>query len=187
MKLTLVFAALSVTFLTSCNSSTSETLIAKNQLGPLNPKTKVEKLDSILVKDSIAEFNIQSKFNRTKEIEVFNKNGEVSLIIEPNYQNDSIVTISEIQILDPSYETKKGLNINSNFKEIYENYKIDNIQNSISSIILSIDEIGAYIVIDKKHLPSELKFDSEIKIESNQIPDEAPLRYFWLKFDDQNS
>lgn len=183
MKLISLFSILSFVLFTSCSSSTSETLIDKNQLGPLNPDTKVDELSSILKKDSIAEFDLESRFNKTKEIEVFNNEGKISLIIEPNYQNDSIVTISEIQILDPKYETKKGLNVDSNFQAVYENYKLDNIQNSINSVILSIDEIGAYIVIDKKHLPSELKFDSDIKIEANQIPNEAPLRYFWLRFD----
>lgn len=184
MKLLSLFSILFFVLFSSCNSSTSDTLIAKNQLGLIKPSTKVDELSSVLEKDSVTEFDIKSRFNKTKEIKVYNKAGDVSLIIEPSYLNDTIVTINEIQILDPKYKTKKGLNIESNFKTIYENYKIDNIQNSINSVILSIDEIGAYIVIDKKHLPSELRFDSDIKIEANQIPNDAPLRYFWLKFDD---
>lgn len=171
----------------SCNNSNSETLIAKNQLGLIKPDTKIRELDIILENDSVADFNTESKLMKVKEIEVYNKSGDVSLIIEPKYLNDSVVAVREIQILDPRYKTKKGLNINSNFKTIYENYKIDNIQNSINSVILSIDELGAYIVIDKKHLPSELRFDSDIKIEANQIPNEAPLKYFWLRFEDSTS
>lgn len=184
MKLISLFSILFLVLFTSCSSSTSDTLIAKNQLGLIKPSTKVEELSTILDKDSVAEFDIESRFNKTKEIEVFNKEGRISLVIEPNYQNDSIVTVSEIQILDPKYKTKKGLNVDSDFQAIYENYKINNIQNSINSVILNINEIGAYIVIDKKHLPSELRFDSDLKIEANQIPNEAPIRYFWLRFDD---
>lgn len=184
MKSISLFSVLLLILFTSCSSSTSETLIAKNQLGLIKPDTQIHELSSILEKDSVADFDIESRFNKTKEIEVFNKEGGISLIIEPNYLNDSIITISEIQILDPKYKTKKGLTVESNFKAIYENYKIDNIQNSINSVILSIDEIGAYIVIDKKHLPSQLRFDSDTKIEANQIPNDAPLRYFWLRFDD---
>ncbi|SDG69559.1 hypothetical protein [Psychroflexus sediminis] len=170
--------------LMGCSNSTSETLIAKNQLGLLRPSTQINEISSILEKDSIGEFNLKSRINTTNEIEVFTKEGEVSLIIEPNYQGDSLVTISEIQILDPKYKTREGLTIQSDFKTIYENYKINNIQNTINSVILSIDEIGAYIVIDKKHLPSKLKFDSEIKIEANQIPGKAPFKYFWLRFEE---
>lgn len=185
MKPIYFLSALALVLLaTSCQNSTSETLIAKNQLGLLDPSTKVDELSSLLEKDSVAEFDTASRINRVKEIEVFNDQGKLSILVEPHYQNDSLVTISEIQVLDPRYKTKKGLSIDSDFKTIYENYKINNIQNSINSIILTIDEIGAYIVIDKKHLPSEIKFDSEVKIEANQIPDEAPLRYFWLKFED---
>lgn len=183
MKLIPLFSILSLILFTSCNSSSSETLIAKNQLGLLNPETKIDELSLVLKKDSVAEFDLKSSFNTTNEIEIFNKEGEISLIIEPNYQSDSLITISEIQILDPKYQTKKGLTIDSSFKTIYKNYKIDNIQNSINSVILSIDEIGAYLVIDKKHLPSKLRFDSETKIEANQIPNEAPLKYFWLRFE----
>ncbi|MBZ9620302.1 hypothetical protein [Psychroflexus lacisalsi] len=186
MKLIPVTSIFLLILSTSCNTSDSETIIAKNKLGLLSPSTKVNEVSTILVNDSIAEFDLESKFNKVSEIEVFNKEGNISLVIEPNYQNDSLVTINEVQILDPKYRTKKGLSIDSNFKTIYENYKIDNIQNSINSVILSINEIGAYIVIDKKHLPSKLKFDSEIKIEANQIPDEAPFKYFWIRFEEPN-
>jgi hypothetical protein len=186
MKRLSLFSVLMLLLITSCSSSTSETLIAKNQLGLLNPDTQIEELSAVLKNDSIAEYDLESKFDKTSEIEVFNKEGKVSIIIEPKHVNDSTMTINEIQILDPKYETKKGLSVNSTFKTIYENYKIDNIQNSINSVIISIDEIGAYVVIDKKHLPSKLRFDSDIKIQANQIPNEAPLRYFWLRFDNSN-
>ncbi|MFO7746132.1 MAG: hypothetical protein R6V36_12205 [Psychroflexus sp.] len=184
MKFIQVISILLIIITTSCDSSNSETIIAKNRLGLLTPTTQVNEINTILINDSIAEFDLESRLNRVNEIEVFNKEGKVSIVIEPNYQNDSLFTINEIQILDPKYKTKKGLSVDSNFKTIYENYKIDNIQNSINSVILSIDEIGAYIVIDKKHLPSKLKFDSEVKIEANQIPNEAPFKYFWLRFEE---
>ncbi|NEV93798.1 DUF1131 domain-containing protein [Psychroflexus sp. YR1-1] len=184
MKLIPFLSVLCLVVFTSCNQSTSETRIAKNQLGLLNPKTQISELNAILERDSVAEFDLRSNLGTTKEIEIYNEQGDLSLIIEPNYQGDSLVTISEIQILDPKYKTDKGLTIESPFKMIYENYKIDNIQNSINSVILSINEIGVYLVIDKKHLPSKLRFDSEIKIEANQIPDGAPFKYFWLRFDE---
>jgi hypothetical protein len=187
MKLIRIFLIALIASFIGCNTPASDTLIAKNQLGLITPNTNVLDLNSILSQDSIAEFDIDSKFNRTREIEVFNNDGRISLVIEPNYKTDSIVTINEIQILDPRYKTKKGLNVESDYQTIYKNYKINNIQNSINSVILSIDEIGAYIVIDKKHLPSEIRFDPDLKIEANQIPDDAPLRYFWLRFDDTSS
>lgn len=185
MKIISLLSMMLLLVLTSCDTSTSDTLIAKNQLGLLDRSTRIDELNSILENDSIAEFDLESR-NRTQEIEVFDSNSKVSLVIEPNYKNGSLVTISEIQILDSKYKTKKGLGIDGTFKTVYENYKISNIQNSINSIIINIEELGAYIVIDKKHLPSELRFDSELKIEANQIPDDAPFRYFWLRFEDSN-
>jgi hypothetical protein len=184
MKPLPLFSSLLLILLTSCNDTTSKMLISKNKLGSLTPKTEIKDLKTILETDSIADFDIKSRLVKTEEIKVFNSQGTLSLVIEPKFKSDSLVTIDEIQILDSRYKTDKGLSIDSQFKVIYKNYKIDNIQNSINSVILNITEIGAYIVIDKKHLPSELRFDSEIKIEANQIPSEAPLKYFWLKFED---
>lgn len=174
---------LSLWFIVSCTDPNSKTRIAKNQLGALTPETPLKELSVLLEQDSVAAFNPESNSRGVDEVEVFNQEGHLSLIIEPNFKNDSIITIDEIQILDPKYKTKKGLSIDSKFKTIYENYKLDNIQNSINSVIISINEIGAYIVIDKKHLPSELRYDSEAKIEANQIPDDAPIKYFWLRFE----
>jgi len=184
MKLLSLFGSLLLVLLVSCDGSTSKTLINKNQLGQLTPKTEIKDLGTILETDSIAVFDIETRFGKTEEIEIFDSEGKISLIVEPKFKSDTLVTIDEIQILDTRYKTEKGLGIDSNFKVIYKNYKINNIQNSINSVILNINAIGAYIVIDKKHLPSELRFDSEIKIEANQIPDEAPIKYFWLKFKD---
>ncbi len=187
MKFLRLFCILFIASLSSCTNSASDTLIARNQLGLLTEHTSILELSSILVKDSIPKIEDPSQLKRISEIEVFNQEGRISLIIEPKYSNDTTATINEIQILDPKYKTKKGVNIDSTFKSIYENYKITNIQNTINSVIISISEIGAYLVIDKKHLPSELRFDSELKIEANQIPDDAPLKYFWLKFDKSES
>jgi len=184
MKTLSLFSALLLIICSSCTHKVSETLIAKNQLGLITPETKISELSSILVSDSIPELNEDNDLLPDSVIDVYNETGELSLIIEPDYLSDSLVTIDEIRILDSKYKTKKGLSIDSNFKMIYENYKIDNIQNSINNVILSIHDLGAYIVIDKKHLPSEIRFDTEVKIEANQIPNEAPIRYFWLRFED---
>jgi hypothetical protein len=187
MKALSLFSIIFLLICSSCSNTASDTLIAKNKLGMISPETTISELSIVLKSDSIPQLEAITDFKTTTEIEVYNQSGELSLIIEPNYQNDSLITVDEIQILDSKYKTQKGLSIDSRFKTIYENYKIDNIQNSINSVILSIHELGAYIVIDKKHLPSELKFDSEVKIEANQIPNEAPIKYFWLRFDEKSA
>ncbi|MFN2261709.1 MAG: hypothetical protein ABR595_06560 [Psychroflexus sp.] len=165
----------------ACSNSEKNNLIAKNKLGLIDQNTKISELKGILAEDSLSQKEAD-RFNRNQDLEVYSSKDSLILVIEPRVYNDSTSTIKEIQVLGSRFKSESGLSSQSKFGEIYENYKISNIQNSINSIILTIEDIGAYIVIDKKHLPSELRFDNDAKIESNQIPDDAPVKYFWLRF-----
>jgi len=62
----------------SCDGSTSKTLINKNQLGQLRPKTEIKDLGTILKTDSIADFDMEARFGKTEEIEIFDSEGKIS-------------------------------------------------------------------------------------------------------------
>ncbi|WP_127844309.1 hypothetical protein [Psychroflexus aestuariivivens] len=170
-----------VLLLIACSNSESNNRIAKNTLGQVDQNTAIYELKGILVEDSLHQQE-PDRFNRNQDLEVYNSRDSLILLIEPRVYNDSTSTIKEIQILGGRFKTETGLSSQSKYGEIYKNHKISNIQNSINSVILTLEDLGAYIVIDKKHLPSELRFDNEAKIEANQIPNDAPIKYFWLRF-----
>ena len=107
MKLLSLFGSLLLVLLVSCDGSSSKTLIIKNQLGQLTPKTEIKDLGTILETDSIAVFDIETRFGKTEEIEIFDSEGKVSLIVEPKFKSDTLVTIDEIQILDTRYKNRK--------------------------------------------------------------------------------
>jgi len=166
---------------TACSKSSKNDLIAKNQLGLVDQNTKMSELKGIFANDSLHQ-QTPDRFSQAQDLEVYSSKDSLILVIEPRVYNDTTSTIKEIQIVGSRFQTSSGLNSRSTFGEIYKNHKISNIQNSINSVILTIEDIGAYIVIDKTHLPSELRFDNEAKIEANQIPNDAPIKYFWLRF-----
>lgn len=171
----------SILLLISCSNSGKNNLIAKNTLGLVDQNTKISELKGIFAEDSLHQQE-PDRFNRNQDLEIYSSKDSLILVVEPRVYNDSTSTIKEIQVLGSRFKTETGLSSLSTFGEIYKNHKISNIQNSINSVILTLEDIGAYIVIDKKHLPSELRFDNEAKIEANQIPDDAPIKYFWLRF-----
>jgi len=53
----------------------------------------------------------------------------------------------------------------------------------LSAAVIFVDSIQASITIDKKELPSELKFNTDIKIKSSQIPDSAKIKHFLINWD----
>ena len=80
------------------------------------------------------------------------------------------------------FKTAKGLNTKSTFKSIKDNYKISSIQNTLRNIMISVNEMNVFFTIDKNELPSELRFDMNLKIEEVQIPDEAKIKGFFMQW-----
>ena len=83
--------------------------------------------------------------------------------------------------MDPRFTTEKGINLNSPFKDINLNYRINKVETSLLSATLYIDELNATIALDKADLGVSQFSREEIKIE--QIPDMAKIKYFTIWFD----
>lgn len=179
-KIVVVFGVFAV--FTSCTSDEENPfLITATQVGPLKKEIRINQLDSIFQNDSIVrQTSGPEQLRSTDEIKVYDKEGMALMSLEPLQEFDSTSTIGYIRILDDRYETKNGLSINSTFKDIQENYTISRIENTINSAVIFLDEINAYITIDKNQLPSNLRYDTDSKIMASQIPDDAKIKYFMI-------
>ncbi len=153
-------------------------LINKNSVGLLTSTTPIKALDSIFAKDSIV--NKDKSFSRGADIMVFDKSGKELLLLDPVQNFDSTSTIANVRIKDERFSTKKGLTINSTFKDISKHYKIARIENTLRSAVIFLDEINAYVTIDKEVISGSAKYNTDVKIEPSQIPDDAKIKQFWL-------
>jgi hypothetical protein len=162
-------------------------IIEKGKVGYLNTNTYIKDLVSIFEGDSIYIPTLFKKnddekffFSDAEEYEVFSKEGKKLLAITPAQDNDSISKIKSIQIFDPKYKTKKGIGIQSTFKQIKNNYVIDKIETTLSSATIYIDELNATISIDKEEIGISKFSREEILIE--QIPEVSKIKYFTIWF-----
>ncbi|WP_248722230.1 hypothetical protein [Seonamhaeicola sp. ML3] len=168
-------------FLVSCNNEQDPFEISKQHVGLLTDSTQVKDLKTIFVNDSISRYIGGDEFaGNINNIEIFKKDGNKTLVLTPTRALDSTATIESIQIIDPLYKTEKGISTMSTFKDITSAYKVSKIDNLINSIAISIKEINASFVIDKKELPANLRFDLDLKFEETHIPDDAKIKYFFL-------
>lgn len=159
-------------------------LITANQVGPIQKEIRINQLDSIFTNDSIVtQTSGAQQLRSTDEIKIYEKGGKPLLIIEPLQEFDSTSTIGYIRIMDSRYETKAGVSTASTFKDIVENYNISRIENTLNAAVVFLDEINAYITIDKKELPSNLRYDTDSRIRASQIPDDAKIKYFMIYWD----
>lgn len=172
---TIIFA------ITSCAKNDSRFLIAKGKIGDLTNLNYASQLDSLFSADSVV--------TRSSKDDIVYVGGDSFLIYEKGGSHlftatpaskDSLKPIETIRVIDPRFKTEKGLGVESTFKDIRDNYTISSIQNSINSVVVFVNEIDAFITIDKKELPANLRYDSSIKIEEVQIPDTAKFKYFML-------
>lgn len=158
------------------------TTIAKGQLGKLTNLTEVKDLKAVFAKDSIVARTGEGEFADAPfdEYLVYAKGGKHMLTMIPKQQHDSTSTVESIQIFDKKFKTTKGLNLNSTFKDIIDNYTVNKVESTFSSAVLFVDELNVTIAIDKKDLGISEGFQ---KVRLDQIPDTAKIKYFTLWFD----
>ena len=168
----------------SCKKEQDPFSVGKQHIGLLTDSTQVKDLELVFPNDSIVKPSNGSEFSSpTSEIEIFEKGGKKLLILDPSQVLDSTSVIESVQIMDSRYKTDKGISTLSTFKDINANYKISRITNLINSVVVFVDDINASFTIDKKELPSELRFDMSLQIEKIQIPDQAKIKYFFVYWD----
>jgi len=181
MKYPLLSLILCITLFTSCSKEVDPFSISKQNIGTLNDSTQVKDLESIFTNDSIIKYIGGDEFTgNINDITIYEKGGKKLLVLTPTQSFDSTATIKTIRVIDHRYQTTKGLTANSTFKSISDNYTISGIQNTLSNIIVSVDEINAYFTIDKKELPANMRFDMNLKIEAIQIPELAKIKNFYV-------
>lgn len=182
MKKIIIALVVSI-FFVNCQSE-SPYQISKNSLGKLTAHSTVQEVESLFPNDSVVRTNLSNRFKTQKQdIEIYNKEGQLLAVLEPRKNNDSTSTFKQARVVGEVFKTNKGFGPKSTFKDMYENYTISSIQNAISNVIVSVDELGIYASINKKHLPAELRYDLDLSINETQIPDDAPFQYFWLSFE----
>lgn len=184
MKKSPLILLLAFIILTSCDKDEDPYLIDQNRVGLLKKDTKVYELDSIYANDSIVRQVSEGElFRNSNEVKIYDKSGKQLLLLEPVQPFDSTSTIGYIQVMDPRFQTTKGLSTESTFKDIVKNYNISRIENTLSAAVVFIDDINTYITISKKELPSELRYDTQSRIQASQIPDDAKIKYFMIGWD----
>ncbi|MFD1292754.1 hypothetical protein ACFQ5N_02805 [Lutibacter holmesii] len=182
----IIFLLLLSLMLVQC-SNKNEYLIKKGNVGLLNTNTTIQDLQFIFANDSIVshladinENEEDSFFNANDEYEIFSEDGHKLLSIVPVEQNDSTSTLKSIQLFGVDYSTEKGISLQSTFKDINTNYKINKVETTLNSATLYIDELNATIAIDKEELGIS-KFSRE-EISLDQIPDVSKIKYFTIWF-----
>lgn len=176
-----VYIALTLLLVSGCGQKQDPFLIQKQNIGHLTDSTRVKDLKSIFNKDSVADYTGTNEFTRNiNNIDILDKNGKALLTLSLEKPADSTATITTVRILDPRYKTEKGISITSVFKDIDKAYTVSKIDNLINSIVVSVKEIDISFTIDKKELPSNLRFDRTLNIEASQIPDNAKIKYFFV-------
>ena len=177
------FAALIAAVAISCGNNEDPYLIEASRVGPLTKEVRINQLDSIFPNDSIVRHTSGNRMvSATNDIEIYDRDGSPLLILEPVQQFDSTSTVGYIQVLDPRFETAKGLNTESTFGDVVKNYSISRIENTLNSAVVFIDELNIYLTIDKKELPASLRFDTDTRITASQIPDDAKIKHFMISW-----
>ena len=141
-------------------------------------------LKVVFINDSISKYIGGDEFTgSTNTISIFEKGtGKLLLELDPNYALDSVSTIRTVRIMDERFKNKDGLNRLSTFGDLNSKYTISSIQNTLRSLIISVDEINAYFTLNKTELPEEMRYNMNQKIEAISIPETAKIKDFYIQW-----
>ena len=174
-------------FFTQCKKETDSFLITNERVGKLTKEAKMEQLDSIFALDSIVKLNpIKNTIGTQGEVEIYDKNGNKLMLVSPQDEYSPKSKITNIQVFDKRFKTEKGLTPKSTFKDIKNNYEIETIETTINSVVVFLKNTDIFITIDKKQLPEDLQYKSDITVEASQIPDNATFKYFMIGWELEN-
>lgn len=165
----------------ACSKPNSSFTINPQNIGLLTDSTQVKDLARIYIHDSIVNYVGGDEFTGAiDDIDIYATTGEHLLTLSPEEALDSTSLIKTIAIKDERFITAKGINMNSTFGDIQSSYKISNIQNTLKNVLITVNEINAFFIIDKNQLPANLRYDMSLKIEAVQIPENAKIKSFNL-------
>ena len=169
--------------LMGCESKTNPFAITKHSIGLLTDSTKINQLKVVFINDSISKYIGGDEFTgSTNTISIYEKGtGKLLLELDPNYALDTLSTIRTVRIMDERFKNKDGLNKLSTFGDLNK-YPISGIQNTLRSLIISVDEINAYFTLNKSELPEEMRYNMNQKVEAISIPETAKIKDFYIQW-----
>ena len=176
--------ALSVLVFVQCETKQDPFSVTENNVGLLTKEVQIRQIDSIFKMDSIVKLSsIENALGTQGEVEVYEKGGKKLFLVSPHSETDPNSTIENIQLFDARYKTEKGISVNSTFKDIKDNYTIENIQTTFNSVVVFLKDSNVFITIDKKQLSENARYDPSLKIEASHIPDAATFKYMMIGWD----
>ena len=187
MKKILFFGAIISILFIQCGKSNDPFLIKTGAIGDLTKKTMMQQVDSIFSNDSIVKLSsVMDALGTQGEVEIYDKDGAKLMLLTPKNERDPKSFISNIHVFDSRFITEKGLSSKSTFKDLKDNYTIQNVETTITSVVVFLADSEIFVTIDKKELPEDLRYDPSLKIDASQIPDDATFKYFMLGWDPED-
>jgi len=177
MGRTLILLVVSLFFI-QCNKE-KEFKITRDQVGTITKNTTKKAIIELFKNDSLIMFPKDEKM--VNEYIVYQNGGKHLLSIFPKMTADSVHMIERIHIYSPSYKTEKGISVASTYRDVAASYTFDKIDPTFTSAIIYLDEINGTIVLEKSDLG--LAEDDLNKIQKEQIPDHARIKYITVWFD----
>lgn len=182
MRKIIIIIGLTLCFIQCQKEKDTTFLITNTSIGKLNKNSLARDIEIIFEQDSIVKdtTKLLSGYG-AKKIKIFEKGGNHLLTLTPTA--DSIPVIENIRVYDKRFLTEKGIGLTSTFKDIKDHYGISKILTSFNNIVVILKNSDIYFTIDKKELPSSLRYNNSLNIEAVQIPDGAKVKYMMIGWD----
>lgn len=180
----ILFVFVCIVAFVACNRTEDRFLITNYSVGLLRKSMLIKQLDSIFVNDSIVNtaFEGELRYASNERIMLFEKGGTQLLELTPGVNNNNEKVVESVLVLDPRFETEKGISLASTFKDIKDNYPDFDIEQTLSSVLIIVPDVNYFFTLDKSALKST-KFGLSSEITKDDISDDAKLSRITINWD----
>ena len=163
----------------------SDFSVTSSSVGPIKKGMTISDVMNILPKNQIKRVIGYGEFleDEYDDFEVYDLSGKHILTITPQGRNNHNSKINRVLILDSRFQTEARLGLGSTYLSIKKNYPMLSAQPAMDVIVLSIDEINAWMSIKKTLLPEDWYDQENNKVNLSKIPPDATTSLFviWWK------
>ena len=155
-------------------------LITPDAVGPIKKGMTVKEVMDFLPKNQIKKVIGYGEFGDPEydDFEIYDGLGNHLLTITPYGKADLTREINRVLVLDDRFRTGSNIGLGSNYKDIKKAYPNLNASPDMDVVVLALDELNAWISINKKLLPSDWWDNENKQVLLNKIPLDANTNIF---------
>lgn len=155
-------------------------LITPTHVGLFNKGMTIQEAMSLFPKQQVVQKRGYGEFEDDiyYDYQFYDPQNNHLLTLTPTMSMDMKQKINRVLIIDSRFRTNKKISLKSTYADLKKQYEVINYSPDMDHIVLTVDELNAWLSISKDYLEKGWWNEKEKKINPDKIPADAKFDSF---------